>query len=150
MLPIPRLGNEKMSLMHAHIRACGQNITPLFDECISNIRVSYEDEQVYFKALMMKPLWTVLDSSSNNVRYGMVLSRLIGYEFRHVEEFDKVKVIDLVNECRSDFMSLDLGSVAFVPKTRSEEDAFHKIKPWINEIASQLRDDYYTTTNDSC
>lgn len=150
LLPIPRLGNEKMSLLYAHIRVCEKNITPIFEKCISNIKVSYGDEDVYFKGLMMKPLWTILDSSSNNVKYGMVMSKLIGYEFEHVEEFDKTNVIDLVNSGRYGFLSLDKDSIAFAPKTRSEEDAFDKIKPWINDIVSHLREDYYTTTNDSC
>lgn len=149
LLPIPRTGNEKMSLMYAHVCVRGKNITQIMDDCISNIKVLYEEDSVYFKALMMKPLWSILDSSSNNVEYGKVLSELIGYNFEHVEEFDNKEVIKLINDTNCGFINLDEESIALVPKTRSEEDAFDKIKPWINNIIVELREEYYTTTNDS-
>ena len=65
LLPVPRTGNEKMTLMHAHIRVCGKNITPIIEDCISNVKVCYEDEPVYFKALMMQQIWEEIDYSNN-------------------------------------------------------------------------------------
>lgn len=147
LLPIQRVGNEKLSIMHARICACACELTSIMDDSLSNVIVSYNEEPTYFKALMMRPLWSILDSP-DLLKYKTVLSHLFNHDIEDVEAFDLPEVIDKVNNSLS-YIHLDNNSVIYSPKTRSEEESFDKIKLWIFSIISEIKNEYYNcTTND--
>jgi hypothetical protein len=149
LLPIQRVGNEKMTIMYTHVRACEEDITDIFEDNISNIKVQYMGELTYFKSIMLKPIWQLLDYSYNNDLYEMILSRIIKTNIHDAVDLHNISDTGIVDDYYERSLLIDRKSQVLVPKTRSEEDAFIKLSPWVNMVVSGIKEEYYSTTNEA-
>ena len=154
LFPIPRKGNEKMTLLYKKIILDGLDISALFTNSISNIKaVESGRSNRYYKATLMHPLWRIIEmaSTDNNSRYA--LSKIAGFKkskFKDID-FDDNLVIKRLNENHKGFLEINDNSEILTAKTRSEEEGIADIFSLINSSIIEIKEDYSiirSTTNE--
>jgi hypothetical protein len=146
LLPIPRKGSEKMSLLYKDIVVDGISIGPMFFDSISNVKaINKDSEEEYFKALLMQPLWMLVDLASSDISSKEMLSKLLLIEkddFGNINFNDK-DTISKINNTHTGFLEISKNSVVLVPKTRSEEEGLSEIFPILHSRISEIKEDYH-------
>lgn len=143
IFPIERMSREKMTPLHIEIYFSGINITELFCESISNIRVINEHgKEIYFKGILMKPLWELLNYASESLEYHYVVSKLLDESLNDISKFNDKKFITQLNAKMTPFLEIDLSSKILIPKTRSEEQYIEDIMPLLLKRIDVVKNDY--------
>lgn len=142
LFPIERTSQEQMTMLYKSILYKNNDISELFSDVISNIRVKSINEEVYYKGIFLKPAWELVDLATKNNIYNDFLYLLFGHKFDDFEKFNDVSVIDTMNNNVLNKMQLDLSSKILIPQTRVEEEHFKKIMPIIKKIISDIQVDY--------
>jgi hypothetical protein len=145
LLPIPRKGSEKMSLLYKNIIIDGTSVESMFSDSISNVMaLNNNGEEEYFKAVLMEPLWTLVSLAKSDVSSKSILTKLLSVEkdyFGSINFNDK-SMIDKINNTHTGFLELSSKSIVLIPKTRSEEEGLSEIFPILHSKISEIRDDY--------
>jgi hypothetical protein len=144
LLPIPREGNEKMTLLHKEIFINNKNISHLFSDDLSNIKANGIYGQEYFKALLMHPLWKLYDISKRDEGCKNILSNLIGLndEISGKLESGDRDIINKINNTNCGFINISSNSRALTAKTRSEEEGFSEINSIIKSKILEIKQEY--------
>jgi hypothetical protein len=143
IFPIERMSREKMTPLHIEIYSSGINITELFCESISNIRVINEQgKKIYFKGILMKPLWELLNYASESLEYHYVISKLLDESLNDISKFNDKKFVTQLNAKMTPFLEIDLSSKILIPKTRSEEQYLEDIMPLLLKRIDVVKNDY--------
>jgi hypothetical protein len=146
LLPIPRKGNEKMSLLYKDVFVDDTNISYMFFDSISNIKAINDDgDEEYFKALLMEPLWMLLELSNSKPSGKKVLSELLLIEKDKIGNinFNDKDIISKINNTHTGFLKISDNSVVLVPKTRSEEEGLLEIFPILHSKIFEIKEDYH-------
>jgi len=153
LIPIPRKGNEKMTLLYKRVIIDNIDISHLFADNFSNIKALSGDKEKYYKGVLMLPLWKVIEMATTDNASRYILSKIINfdvYDFENIN-FECIDMISKINEINSRFLKLSKGSVILTAKTRSEEEGISDIFSIINSKISEVKDDYFlleSTTNE--
>lgn len=153
LFPIPRRGNEKMTLLYKEIYLDGFNISHLFSENLSNIKALSDSGESYYKGLLLHPLWKIIGMASTDNTSRYLLSKLLRFnedDFNEIN-FDDKDLIERINEVHTGFISLSKNSKILTSKTRSEEEGISDIFSIINSRVSEIKSDYsklIITTNE--
>lgn len=144
LLPIPRKGNEKMTLLYKNIMVDGLDVSHLFADNISNTKALRGVKEAYFKSLLMQPLWKIINLSLTDSVARYVLTILTGYNQQKYQDlnFNNDVVISALNNLHSGFFKIAENSMALTAKTRSEDEGLAEIFPIINSKISELTEDY--------
>lgn len=144
LLPIPRQGNEKMSLLHKEVYLNNINISDLFSDNISNVKAMFQQKNIYFKALLMQPIWKLIQMATSDNNSRKALTTLLGIpteEFERID-FNDSSIIKLINRLNNEYLPIDSTSIILTPKTRSEEEGIADIFSIINAKITEITDDY--------
>lgn len=152
LLPIPRKGNEKMTLLYKDIKLDQFNISHLFTDNFSNIKALRGTKEIYFKAILMEPLWKIISMSITDNTSRHVLAKIANFSkdsFQSIN-FDNKNIINTLNNHHTGFFEVSNDSVVLTARTRSEEEGLAEIFPIINSKISEINDDYFrlSTTNE--
>lgn len=152
LLPIPRKGNEKMTLLHKDIKIDGLNVSHLFCDNFSNVRANRGNKQTYFKGILLKPLWQVIGLANTDSSSRLLLSKIASFQEADFSEinFDDKKIVNKINNQHSGFFNLDANSIVLAAKTRSEEEGLNEIFSIISAKILEITEDYNkieSTTN---
>lgn len=143
IFPIERVSREKMTPLHIDIRCSGIDITELFSSTISNIRVFNEDgKKVYYKGILMKPLWQLLNYASESLEYHYILTNLLDENISDISKFNDKDFITHLNSKPTPFLDIDISSQILIPKTRSEEQYLADIMPMLDKRINEIKNDY--------
>lgn len=153
LLPIPRKGNERMALLYKNILIDGYNVSHLFSDSISNIKALDGDDEVYYKSVLMLPLWKIINMAYTDDSSRYILSKIINFRQSNFQSinFNDVSVIRKINSLQSSFLEVSKESIVLTAKTRSEEEGLSDIFSIINSRVSEIKDDYLKiagTTNE--
>lgn len=149
LLPIERLGNEKMTCMYVRVHANGVYIQNLFDNYISNVKAISDHKAKYFKAFMTKPLWELISQGLSD-KEEEILSYILNFPLDSIDALNNKENLERINEGTDRLVKLDIKkSSLLVPKTRSEENSFSVVKPWINKRIKDIISEYKITTNET-
>ena len=146
MIPMQRIGNEKMTLLYSFISSNGINITRFFDRTVSNTKANSSVGICYFKSLMLQPLWCLIDMTPTK-KEAAIFYPIIGHDLRKKEDFNNEKIVERVNAYKGSSLTIDEKSLCLVPRTRSEENAFNELLPWTKKKIDGVKREYMTTTN---
>lgn len=149
LLPLERVGNEKLSLLYKRIICNNVDISNLFSDSLSNVKAKdHNGELTYFKSLMIKPLWMLFGGKSLTNDEQDILSQIMGVSYQDANDnLDKKALSVKINATCTNFLNLSRDhSIILVAKTRSEEDYLQEAV----EIASGRINDIYMAfaTND--
>lgn len=149
LLPLERVGNEKLSLLYKRIICNNVDISNLFSDSLSNVKAKdHRGQLTYFKSLMIKPLWMLFADKSLTQDEQDILSKIIGISCQDINDnLDKRALSVKINATCTNFLNLSRDhSTILVAKTRSEEDYLQEAV----EIASGRINDIYMAfaTND--
>jgi hypothetical protein len=153
LLPIPRRGNEKMSLLYKKIEVDGFDISHLFTDSLSNVKALDGKKEVYYKGVLMHPLWRIIEMAATDNTSRYILSKMLNFgenKFQNIN-FDDMSVINKINNNHTGFISISSDSVILAAKTRSEEEGLSDIFTIANSRISEIKDDYaklVSTTNE--
>lgn len=144
LIPIPHEGNEKMSLLYKKIYACNEDISHLFSNNFSNIKVMVDDKVIYSKAIMMHPFWKLKDIATQDKVCEKILSTLTGldFDFSNNSFLNDSEQIVKINNKVSDFINISSNSRVLSPKTRSEDEGISEIFSIIKSKISELQEEY--------
>lgn len=152
LLPIPRKGNEKMTLLYKNIQLDQVNISHLFTDNFSNIKALRGSKEIYFKAILMEPLWKIINMSITDNTSRHVLAKIANFSKDNFQSinFDNKSIINTLNTHHTGFFEISEDSVVLAARTRSEEEGLAEIFPIINSKISEINDDYFrlSTTNE--
>ena len=144
LLPIDRKGNELMTLMYKEIFFNKTNISNLFCNSISNVKVKKDEEICYHKAILIRPIWQIY-KEKNSLGFIKLFSKILNLEEESIidrgilaEDFKT----DL-NHATNFTIDISPSSKILVPKTRSEENAFKKVLNKADEIILGIKKEYY-------
>ena len=144
ILPIERMGNEKMTLMYKEIILDDVNISGLFSDVLSNIRVFFNSEESYYKSLLIKPIWQIYQDQ-NSIDFIKLFSKILAVEESALiddgiftENFKKN-----INNATNFNINVSNTSKILVPKTRSEEQAFLEIIDKVSNIIDGIKKEYH-------
>ena len=139
LLPIKRIGNEKLSLLYKRIIYKNDDITHLFSDTLSNVKATNTSgEIIYFKSLMVNPLWEILSEQRGDNSVD-ILSSILGVEVSDIKkDLDSLKIASRINKTCTNFLDLSIDdSIILVAKTRSEES---RLQTAINIANEKLND----------
>lgn len=142
VFPIERTSREKMSLLYHEIKHKGIDITELFCDSISNIRVDKSGSRVYYKGIFMKPLWQLLNLAASNNEYHWVISKLLDENLSDISNFNNKEYIKYINSKKTPFIDIDLSSRILSPRTRSEEQYLEEVSILVNKRILDIQNDY--------
>lgn len=152
IFPIPRKGSEKMTLLYKNIELDGKNIDVLFCDSLSNVKAKNQNKELeYFKALLVKPLWEIIDITREDEDINKIISKVTRVRNIKNANLNDKSLIKAINSTVSTFIQIDTKSRILVAKTRSEEDGISDILPLINQKVNEIIEDYelsFSTTND--
>lgn len=142
LFPVDRLGNEKMTLMYHEIYFSGLNISELFSDIISNVKIEKNNKLTYYKAIFLKPLWALLNYAAENKEYHFFLSKLLNEELVDVNKFNDKEYIKELNCRKINPLEIDLSSQILIPPTRSEETFFEEVNSLVFKKISEVKNDF--------
>lgn len=144
LLPIPREGNEKMTLLYKKIIFNNQDVTELFSNNFSNIKAECDSGIIYFKALLTQPLWKLLYISLKNKLYRPIICSLTGLDLDHFEDYDfeHPDFISKINTNNYGFINISSCSRILTTKTRSEDEGILEIFSIINSKILEIKEEY--------
>jgi len=152
LLPIPRKGNEKMTVLHREIYVDGVNISHLFSDSFSNIIAIKNNKSIYYKAIMMMPIWHLIKMSSTDLPSRVILSKIASFDYNNFENinFNSQYMINKINDNFNLFIDVSQDSKVLAAKTRSEEEGIADIGEIVNYRVSKIKEDYskIVTTNE--
>lgn len=153
LLPIPRRGNEKMTLLYKNITVDNINITHLFTNSFSNVKALHGKKERYFKGILMHPLWKLIDMAKTDSSARYMLCKLVDIDDNNFDNinFESPRIIDKINNVYNIYIEPSKDSVILAAKTRSEEDGLDDIFSIINTKISEIIYDYeklLCTTNE--
>ncbi len=135
LLPVLRKGNEKMTLLYKNIIFQDTNISHLFSSSVSNVKALRGNKEVYFKAILMEPIWKII----NEANIQIILSKLLNAENI---DFQNLDVVSKINNKHSGYYPISNQSIVLTAKTRSEEEGLSEIFPIINGKILEINQDY--------
>lgn len=144
LLPIPRKGNEKMTLLYKNIKLNELDISHLFIDSVSNTKALRGTKEAYYKSILMQPLWKIINLSITDNVARTILERLVNQNSEKYQElnFDNQALISNLNNLHTGFFKIDDESVILTARTRSEDEGLTEIFPIINAKISELTEDY--------
>lgn len=143
LFPVERKSREKMTALHASIKHCGIDITELFCKNISNIKVLDDNnEYKYYKGILMKPLWELLNYASKSIEYHYIVSKILDESIQDISNFNNKEYIDIINKKKTPFLDIDISSELLVPRTRSEENYIESMLPILNKKIENIKEDF--------
>jgi len=149
LLPIPRKGNEKMTLLYKNIEVNSTNISHLFFDNLSNTKATFNNNEEYYKSLLMFPLWRLIEMSNADNASRHILSKMVGFnkdKFENIN-FNNKAIINKINNIHTGFLQINSDSVILSPKTRSEEEGILDIFSIINAKIYEIKEDYSKLVN---
>jgi hypothetical protein len=152
LLPIPRKGNEKMTLLYKNIKLDNTDVSHLFTDSFSNIKALRGTKESYFKAILMQPLWKIINMAVTDYTSRHILAKLANFNkgnFQNIN-FDNKGIISEINNQHTGFFPISDNSLVLAARTRSEEEGLAEIFPIINSKITEINDDYFrlSTTNE--
>jgi hypothetical protein len=143
LLPIPREGNEKMTLLYKDIQVDGRDISYLFDNSFSNTKAMLGKKKIYYKSILMYPFWKLLSLTKNNLDRKLLFD-LVGLNLSLDKEIDlnNQEIIQKINNHKTDFINISPNSRILSAKTRSEEEGLSEIFSIINSKISEIKEDF--------
>lgn len=145
LLRIPRMGNEKMTILYKNIVINDVNITKLFNKELSNVKAkNSEDREEYFKAVLMEPFWRLIEEAKSDHGVAKIISMLTKVDIHELlsMDFNDQEIINKFNQKHSGFLSINYNSEVLVPRTRSEEDAFDELVLMAKAKVNEIKMDY--------
>jgi hypothetical protein len=127
LLPIPRKGNEKMTLLYKSISAKDCSLDFISNDYISNVKVEDSDGNIeYYKAILLAPL--------------SELKSAVG----HLENGGIKDFIDNISKLGNQSISINSkANIALVPKTRSEEAGIAEISTILKGKIFEIKEGYF-------
>lgn len=126
LLPIPHVGNEKLSLLHKEIILNGYDISHLFLNNFVNIKAIKSGKESYFKSVVLKPLSVIKDSNEND--FNLIASEL--------------------SKNNMSYFNIAKESYIYAAQTRSEEESLLELNNFINFRISEIKQDYENCLNE--
>lgn len=146
LFPFERISREKMTLLYKEIYSDNINISELFSDSISNIRVSSNGKANYYKGILLKPAWELLKLSQQNYQYSNFLSKLWQTDLSDLSKFEDQVFVKKFNSTNIIPINIDTVSKIYIPQTRSEEDSFSEIMPLLYKRIETIVNDYKNLT----
>lgn len=143
IFPINRTSCEKMTSMYTEILYKGQDISELFCDEISNIRIknSIMNEE-YFKGIFLRPIWELIHLLSINYKYKPFIEALLQESICDLNIFNNKDFLNKINKKTYSPIDIDLSSIILIQKTRSEEYRTDSIMSILNLKIEQIKNDY--------
>ena len=119
-------------MLYKRIIYKNDDITHLFSDTLSNVKATNTSgEIIYFKSLMVNPLWEILSEQRGDNSVD-ILSSILGVEV------SGLKIASRINKTCTNFLDLSIDdSIILVAKTRSEES---RLQTAINIANEKLND----------
>jgi|TARA_R110001583_G_scaffold16234_29_gene66398 hypothetical protein len=125
ILPLNRVGSEKINLLHKRIIIDGFDVSELFADKFINLSVESSGSNCYFKCLPLIPL--------NDIgRMADSKGKLFGDIFDYIN----------ANKNNSFEIKISSDSRILVPATRSESERLARSRDWSNFIVNDIKNDY--------
>lgn len=145
LLPIPRKGNEKMTLLYKNIRIWDIDTSHLFSDNFSNVKALRGSKENYFKAILLEPFWKIIKNADQDPISKFLIINILKLKQDQfvINNFDDKEYVEKLNSSQFEFFPISKGSVALAAKTRSEEEGLMEIFPIINSKISEINDEYF-------
>lgn len=145
LLPVKRVGNEKMSVFYYNIICENIDITNLFCDKFYNILATDKfGNSDYFKCLMLKEIYNNIEIIVNNDGLASIYKKILGIESIDKNLFSNdFYVKDFVNNYKFDGMPIDKNrSSVLVSKTRTDNDSLVRALGTVSDYISNIEAEY--------
>lgn len=144
LLPVAREGNEKMSLLHKEIIFEERDISHLFSSDLSNVKAECHGKELYFKALLLLPLWRLYDIAQTDDACKLILNKLLPDDLKNFDNinFNDKNVISKINNNQYGFINISNKSRILSTRTRSEDEGISEIFSIIKSKILELKEEY--------
>jgi hypothetical protein len=139
VFPIDRSGNELCSLYYKEIYINNIDISSLFEDKISNIKVTCNDVDVYYKGIFMKPLWKISSLLEQKEDLCSVISFLYNEDIKNLILSDNLNILN--NKKYSNAL-IDQNSTILISLTRTEDSAFSFAAQELQQHLDKIKIEY--------
>jgi hypothetical protein len=134
LFPMIRSGNEKCSLLYKEIYFNKTDISELFENKISNIKVTKDNKEVYYKGLYMVPLWRAFYIAKNNPVYFDFLKYLL--------DIDDDSSLENLDNKKYKNIYIDKDSTILISMTRTEDNSFSSALDEVLKRVDEIKYEY--------
>jgi hypothetical protein len=145
LLPIKRVGNEKLFPFYYRIFVSGIDISNLFYNRFFNIQCdNLNGKKAYYKAMVLRPEQEldILSKASDELR--LVINRIRGIRSPYNVDGDYKENISNSKEKNGNFISIDMNnSCIYISKTRTDGDMIFDAMKIVDKEVEHLKADYF-------
>lgn len=148
LFPIPRKGNEKMSLLYKSIFIDDIDVSHLFSNNFSNVKINIDNKEVYYKALLLEPFWKIIELANTEKSARFLISKIMNIaenDFLEID-FNNKNIISKINNFKNKYINISDNSVILSAKTRSEEEGISDVYSIIYTKISEIYEDFSKLT----